>query len=183
MPSPTTLHLTLEVTLATDAAGEALAATLEKRLNSAIQAGMLDFDSLGEVTGYDTAIDLQDKARDVQVRHWAAEDRDRQGIASRAFTSEVRDDRSSTGQLQQAIRLGESPQDRVGTDGLDLDVLTEINNLHGDDTDYPCLHIGVEDENRLSIFRRADGLVLRPDTDSALESITLPCGSPAWRIR
>lgn len=181
MSRTTTIRLTLDVAITAGTATEHLKAALESNLDSAIQAGLLDVGPDASVEQYDARIAGSDQGDVLEVRHWNEGDRRQEGAQSRAFVSTVTDARRANGQLYQGLYLDDPERQAEGRD-LVLNVTTEINSLHGNDADYPCVHVAHEDDNTLSIFRRDDGLVLRLDTGVSLQRITLPCGDPAWLV-
>lgn len=156
---------------------QAIQGQLEANIASAINNGLLDIQD-GSVSTYDCNVMAVSDTQETDIGHWDG-DHPRAAGPENRFSNGMSDQRIATGQVFQSIRLLEtSPEE-----DLQLHVITEINSLHGDDLPLPCVHISTDDDdNTTSIFRRADGLVLRLDTGVDMTTTTLPDGSTGYLI-
>lgn len=96
---------------------------------------------------------------------------------TRPFLMETIDQRLSNGQMYVDI----APQSGNVDDIMSLTL--EINRLPDDKTDRQCAHLHFDGSNMaVSIFKDADGYILRPETNVVINDCKLANNELAWRI-
>lgn len=155
---------------------EEIRTRLTGNLESSIGRGLLDIDE-ARVESYSTAVLSAGDAESREIMHWDHEHPDRENPEN-IFISEIDDQRTSHGQVYHSIRRrdGDPEQD------LTLTMISEINAFQSGDTPLPCLHISMDSDNAVSMFRTPKGIVLRLEPDIRLERETLPDGSSGYLL-
>lgn len=184
MTRTTTIRIHLDLEVESNAAEESLVSALERNISSAAQSGLLELDSLGAVSVWDSHVGVADKGSEVEITHWAGGSVGEAEGTATSFIGFLGDQRKQSGQVFQRISLKNPDVVEDKPADLSLEVITEVNSLHRDDRELPCVHVGACDgAMEVSIFRGPEGLILRLDSDVELVRAVLPCGSRAWHLR
>lgn len=117
----------------------------------------------------------------VQVQYWNSvkyyETPDMGAKANGTFLMGITDKRSTNGQLFVDI----------AADGGDIDDLLsatfEVNRLPGAADDVQCMHLHFDESNlAVSIFKKGDTFIVRPETDVVIRDYVLPNGEQGYII-
>lgn len=105
----------------------------------------------------------------VPIGHWNPQHPSNKDGA-KVYEANLSDQRRLSNQLYLAVRKSETSEE----DDFALHVTGEVNSFDNDSDAVPCLHVATSDvDGTLSLFRSADGLVMRLDAGLRLQAITM----------
>lgn len=111
----------------------------------------------------------------IPVKYWNATCYQGDEPHKEEFTMAIDDQRLSNGQMYVDIASADGNLDNI------LSLSLEINRLDGIDADMQCAHLHFDGDNvAMSIFKKGDAYILRPETDVTIKSYKLPNGEFAY---